>query len=392
MRNTLLKILCSLLILACANESDKDYIGIHTVKVDDKAETMKMSSIIDTVKVIPLDNREIVGSVDEIVWAADRIIVLDSKRTKKIFIYSLEGQLINSIESGSGEPGKFVWPYAPTLSLDKDSFYVVSDRTKRLLHYDLDGVLLDDFDISHLGQVNDMVVTKRGLAFSTKPDSQVATNIIFTDANLQITREIRASDFYDQLPFVSGIATNSFYPGEEVGHFYYQEIMSNMIFEVKDEKVISLIEIDLPDAYEVDYAKVGRSIPEVVQYAKENGLVKLNDNHVYFGSNYMIDLSNSGRGALGLLDLENYQMKFISNLNNDLSILIDVNAVWGAYNNEKGKLVTVLEAPIMTRLLQSVDYSQSAYASIFDQLSIKDDDNPTIFVYELKEDFTWPFE
>ncbi|KPQ10920.1 MAG: hypothetical protein HLUCCX10_15490 [Algoriphagus marincola HL-49] len=392
MRNILFLIISSFLIFACANVTDKDDIGIYTVRVDDKAETLKMSSIIDTVKVIPLDNREIVGSVDEIIWAPDRIIILDSKRTKKIFIYSQEGQLITSIESGSGEPEKFVWPYAPTLSLDKESFYVVSDRTKRLLHYDLDGVLLEDFDISHLGQVNDMIVTKKGFAFSTKPDSQVASNIIFTDFKLQISGEIRASEFYEQLPFVSGIATNSFYQGEEVGHFYYQEIMTNMILEVKDEKVIRVIEIDLPDSYEVDYAKVGRSIPEVVQYARENGLVKLNENHIYFGAKFLIDLSNSGRGALGFLDLENYQMKFISNLKNDLSILIDVNAVWGAYNNEKEKLVTVLEAPIMTRLLQSVDYSQSAYASIFDSLSVKDDDNPTIFVYELKKDFAWHFD
>ena len=52
-----------------------------------------MSSIIDTVKVIPLDNREIVGSVDEIIWAPDRIIILDSKRTKKIFIYFARGSI-----------------------------------------------------------------------------------------------------------------------------------------------------------------------------------------------------------------------------------------------------------------------------------------------------------
>jgi len=392
MKRYLILLIASLSLISCAEQQVETSIKIQTIKVDDRAEELFMSSLVDTVKFISLDNRELVGSVDQILWTEDRFLILDSRRTKKIFIYTIDGKLINSIESGSGEPGKFVWPYAPTLSIDEKSFFVVSDATKRILQYDMDGGLLVDSDISHLGQVDDMIATNNGFAFSLKPDSQRSANIVFTDRNFQITGEVKASDFYEQLPHLAGGATNSFYPGNELGHFFYKEVMTNMIFEIQQEKVIGVIEIDLPDSYEVDYSKVGRSISEAIQSARENGLVRLSDNHVAFGSNFLMDLGNSERGALALLDLEKSRMKFISNLKNDLSILINVNAIWGSYNNSKGKLITALEAPFMKQVLQNADFSQSSYASIIEALSVKEDDNPILIVYELKDDFVWPFD
>lgn len=392
MKSYFILLIAFLSLISCAEKHVETPIKIQTIKADDRAEELLMSSLVDTVKFISLDNRELVGGVDQILWTKDRLLLLDSRRTKKIFIYTIDGKLITSIESGSGEPGKFVWPYAPTLNTDEKSFFVVSDATKRILQYNMDGGLLTDSDISHLGQVDDMIATKNGFAFSLKQDSHSSANIVFTDHNFQITGEVKASDFYEQLPFVSGGASNSFYPGQEIGHFYYQEIMTNMILEVKDEKIIRVFEIDLPDSYEVNYEEVGRSISEVIQSARENGLVKLNDNHVTFGSYFLVDMVNSGRGALVLLDLEKSQMKFISNLKNDLSILINVNAIWGSYNNSKGKLITALEAPLMKQVLQNKDFSQSSYASIIEGLSVNEDDNPILIVYELKEDFVWPFD
>lgn len=381
-----------LLISACNEPKIDQEITIRTVKVNDRSDEVLMSTLIDTINVIPLDNQELIGSVNEILWTPERIIILDSKKTKKVFIYDLAGKLINSIESGTGEPGKFVWPYASTLSLDEETFYLISDRTKHLLQYDMQGELLNDFDISHLGQVNDMIATERGFAFSAKPDSQPTQNIIFTDSNFQITGGIDAADYYDQLPFLSGGATNSFYPSESSGHFYFKELMSNTILEIENEKVLGIHYLDLPDSYEVDYSITGRSIPEVLEYSRENGLVKLNENHVNFGSNFIIDLSNSGRGTLGLWNLKKSRLNFVSNLKNDLSVLIDIGAVWGTYNNSPGKLVTALEAPIMTKLLESVDYSQSSYVSIFETLNITNEDNPVLIVYELNENFAWPFD
>lgn len=66
--------------------------------------------------------------------------------------------------------------------------------------------------------------------------------------------------------------------------------------------------------------------------------------------------------------------------------------IWGSYNNSKGKLITALEAPLMKQVLQNEDFSQSSYASIIEGLSVNEDDNPILIVYELKNDFVWPFD
>lgn len=379
-------------LISCGQKKENSRFIPLNVEVDDKGEDILMSSLVDTVFIISLDNHELIGSVNEILWAPERILILDANRTKKIFIFKLEGRLINSIESGSGEPGKFVWPYAPTLSLDEKTFFIISDRTKHLIQYDIDGEFLNDFDISHLGQVNDMIATEKGFAFSTKPDSQPTNSIIFTDSKFQVTGGIDASDYYDQLPFLSGGATNSFYPTEEVGHFYFKEVMSNKILEIKDEKVVHVFDIDLPDSYEVDYSKVSRSLPDVLAFARENGLVRLQDNHVNFGKFMILATSIGGSGRLAIFNRESLKVKFISNIKNDLSIIMNLNAIWGNYNNSPGKIVTALEAPMMINLLENVDVSSSSYASIFKNLSIQKDDNPILIVYNLKKDYQWPFD
>lgn len=385
-------IVYGLLISSCGQRIQEEGVDILPIKVDDRSEEILMSTLVDTVRVIALDNTELVGSVDEILWPTERIIILDSKRTKKVFIFDSKGTLVRSIDSGSGEPGKFVWPYAPTLSFKGDSFYIISDRTKMILEYDLDGSLLNEFNISELGQVNDMIALENGFAFSTKPDSQSGVNIIFTDPQFNPISDIRTGDFYDEPLFISGGATNSFYSTEETGRFFYKDLMSNKLLEIRNKKVVDVLNIDLPDSYEVDYSKIGRSMPDVLEAARSQGLVKLNDNHVNFGKFMIIDLSNSGIGTIGILDKENLRLKFVSNLKNDLSILIDLGAVWGPYNNTQGKLVTSIEAPIMTRILGTVDYSGSPYAPIFDNLLVESDDNPVLIVYELKRDYHWPFD
>ncbi|MHA7130907.1 6-bladed beta-propeller [Algoriphagus namhaensis] len=385
-------ILVSLVLHACQNSPETSDQLIKTVEVNDQAKEMLMSTLVDSIKVIVLDNSELVGSIDEIAWSKDRIIVLDKRKTEKVFVYDRKGKLIKSIDSGEGEPNKFVWPGGLTLSSPENSFFVISDRTKKILEYSLDGEFVKEYDVADLGEIDDMIAIKDGFAFSKKPDSQSGINIIFTDLNFNETSHIKSTDFFDEPLFVSGGATNSFYPTDELGHFFYKELMSNKILEIKDKRVVGIMDIDLPDSYEVDYSVIGRSLPEVLAQSKAKGLIKLDNNQVSFGDFMILSLSNSGRGQLGVLDKENNKAQIVSNVKNDLSVFVDIGAVWGDYNNGSNRLLTSIEAPIMSQLLETVDYSASPYASIFDNLELSKDGNPVLIVYELKKDFKWPFD
>ncbi len=387
---TVIRIILLISILTGCNQNANDLnFEIIRVEVDDRGEEILMSSLVDTVSIIPLDNAELIGSIDELVWAENRILILDRTKTSKVSIYDLKGNFINSISSGEGEPGRFVFPSSLTLSVGRDSFFVISGRTKRILEYDLDGNLINDFDVKSMGHLDDLYPIMDGFAIKTRSDNE--ESILFTDLTFSQTDLIKSSDFFEEPPFLSGGAYNYFYPTDQKERFFYKDILSNKFFEIKNREVEQIYDIDLPDSYEVDFQKVGRSIGEVSDAIKDMGLVGLSNNHVYFGNFMLLEIHNAGRGQLAIWNIEKNKVKFISNLENDLSILTNVNAIWGSYNNANGKLVTAIEGALMTQLLKNVDYSSSAYAPIFQNLEVEKDDNPVLIVYHLKKDYQWPF-
>ncbi|MFN3996970.1 6-bladed beta-propeller [Algoriphagus sp.] len=363
---------------------------IIRVEVDDRGAEIRMSSLVDTVSVIPLDNAELIGSIDELVWAENRILILDRSKTKKVFIYDRKGSFINSITSGEGEPGSFVFPASLTLSVNGDSFFVISGRTKRILEYDLDGNLINDFDVKSLGHLDDLYPFVDGFAIKTRSGNE--ESIVFTDLNFNKIDVIRSSDFFEEPPFINGGGYNYFYSTEERERFYYKDILSNKIFEIKNRKVNQIYDIDLPDSHEVDYQKVGRSLEKVSDAIKKNELLGLGNNHVTFGDFMLMDVQRARVGQLAIWNIQENKMKFISNVVNDLSILINVNAIWGPSNNASGKMITAVEGALMTQLLENVDYSSSPYAPVFDNLTVATDDNPVLIVYHLKKDYKWPFD
>ncbi|MHA7130903.1 6-bladed beta-propeller [Algoriphagus namhaensis] len=380
------------LIAGCSQSADESTMSVQIVQVDDIAEEILMSSLVDSVFVVPLDNVELVGQIDDIVWAQDRIIVLDRSIGQKVSIFDAHGKFINSISSGSGEPGKFIFPSALTLSFAKNSFYVISGRTRRILEYDLDGSLVNDYDVKHLGQLDDIHPFKDGFALKLMPDDSSNKDIIFTDLDFNEVGSIETSRLIEEPAFQSGGAWNYFYPTSSAESFFYKDAMSNTIFKLNETKVSKIFEIDLPDSYEVNYTIIGRSLPDVRTALAERGLVALGDNHVVFGDFLLMEILNGGWGRLAIFSLKEKKVKFISNVVNDLSVISDINAIWGSYNNYPGKLVTSIEAPYLFKMLESVNFSDSPYAHVFDNLDLTIDDNPILIIYDLKKDYQWPFD
>lgn len=360
--------------------------------VDDTGEDILMSSLVDTVSIISLDNTELIGRIDDLVWAENRILILDRSIAQKVYIYDLKGNLIKSISSGDGEPGRFVFPSALTLSVRGNSFFVISGRSKRILEYDLDGELIEDYNVKDLGHLDDLHSFSDGFAIKLRPDTHSGEDVFFTDLDFKKTDVMRSLDFFQEPPFQSGGAWNYFYPTNQQDRFFYKDVMSNKIFEIDNRKVSKIFDIDLPDSYEINYALTGRSIPEVNSAIKERGLVGLGNNHLIFGDFMLLEIFNAGWGRLAILNLAENKMKFISNVINALTIISDVNAIWGSYNNAPGNLITAVEAPLLLQMFETFDYKTSPYAPIFDNLEVAKDDNPILIVYKLKQDYQWPFD
>lgn len=99
----------------------------------------KFEGLIKSVKYIPLDNREIIGEISDIIIENNRMYILDSS-SKKIFIYDLDGKLIKCINTRGHANNEFLLPFA--IFFHNKELVVKDAQQLKFLHYDKNGKFL----------------------------------------------------------------------------------------------------------------------------------------------------------------------------------------------------------------------------------------------------------
>lgn len=74
-------------LMGCSQKVKDLKSDIILVEVEDQGAEIRMSSLVDTVSIIQLGNQELIGSIDDLVWAENRILILDRSKTLKVFIF-----------------------------------------------------------------------------------------------------------------------------------------------------------------------------------------------------------------------------------------------------------------------------------------------------------------
>ena len=108
---SLLCLLVSILFLSNCHNDKKSKEEVPTLKItsDLMQHKIKFSDLIRDYKFIPLETTDecLIGQVDKIFLKDDKFYIFDSKKTKAILIFSLQGKFIGKISKMGRGPGEF---------------------------------------------------------------------------------------------------------------------------------------------------------------------------------------------------------------------------------------------------------------------------------------------
>lgn len=115
-----------------------DYVSINIDSATDINAMDFSKEFVEKAEYIPLRSRGLIGNVDYVIINDNRIFVLDTYLSKKVFIFNRKGEFINYAGRVGQGPGEYVMP--ESIFLDhSDGILGVCDNNLFVNYYDFDG-------------------------------------------------------------------------------------------------------------------------------------------------------------------------------------------------------------------------------------------------------------
>lgn len=98
----------------CNRDNGSKINTVPTINITDNliCKNIKLSGLITDYKFIPLETREdcMIGQIDKIIFHDDKFYILDSRKAKGLFVFSIDGKFIHKISKTGRGPGEFNMP------------------------------------------------------------------------------------------------------------------------------------------------------------------------------------------------------------------------------------------------------------------------------------------
>ena len=135
-----------LILLSCSSNNDDvrngsiQTDGVITFNMDDPEyeDFIDIEELLDTVIMIPLSNEVLIGQVSKILGISDRIFVFD-EQSQSVFIYNLNGDVLNVISDKGEGPGQYFKIADIDLDIRQEQLIIFDQFKSKLFYYDLDG-------------------------------------------------------------------------------------------------------------------------------------------------------------------------------------------------------------------------------------------------------------
>lgn len=378
-----------LFFFACdTNDSAKGDVQIQEILIDiGDPKTFKMSQFFDTCFIVPLDNRELIGAVDEVFADEQGILVLDQRISKKVYLYDWQGGLKKFISREGDGPGEYLYP-RDVQFVGEDEVVVNSAGLNKLIYVNLDTNLAQDVFLDSVGYLADFKFFGGknyfvGVNESGKHGTVKTSENLISDLN-----EISISEKYlsqDRSRYGSGKG-HFLYPKPSGNGFYFSDVHTPYFLEFENDKLKKAFKVSLSER-ELDYSKIEVGTERsALQMAKSEKLIYFS-NHILIANDVLfLGLDDSGFGQMAIWDKKSEKGHFVKKIENDMAVIPNVSAFLGEYSAVPGYFVFVLEAEILFNILEKFEDNGNPYLEKLREMDIQKDDNPVLFIYRFKGD------
>lgn len=362
--------------------------NIDTIKID-TTHVIQAKHVISHLKIIKLETTSsiLIGGIDKLLWIDDKIIIVDKRKAKNIFVFDTTGHYLNSIGKIGRGPTEYIGIDDVSLIPETNAIGVLDRGTKKIKIFDLKGKFIRSentpFYLNNIEYLNQY--QKIGSLIGRYPNGteKYSGYSLFTfDKNWQIINYAFKDPFKPNFKFTS-INTLKKYNN----HIFYTPPFENMICEVDQNGINNIYKLNF----------LGKGIPKYkLLHSSDQELSHLLSQYKYFDGifcdlkNYLIlKTVNKQREETYFYNKLNRQTYFLNNLIS--------NPLENYFHNADLQINdSTIIAPISAdQIYRESDWIRSFAVArpkeikINNQISylmhnLTENDNPILFVYTIK--------
>ena len=376
--------------MACkAGSSKNPSYEVKTVVIDvDDPVTLKLSQLVDTLRIVPLETKDhFIGEASQVVWGENNLYVVDKKKAKAIFVYDHRGRFIREINLIGNGPGQYKSLNHVQIIEDQNRIYISDGGHAEFLEIDLEGNVVWERKLKPEQRFLDFLV-KGSEIYLIQNDvvnlryKLTSTNLRFKDfkpLRIKTPNDVNIDIGGNYFFFVHGgngfVVTNAYNPivkwfkdGKMVEVIRFEFSREGLTFE--PGKMYSSIEINEKGMRGERFGMSGQVIDQK-NYTMVSFHEKLED------KSYSI-----GKEAVYLK--EEKKAMVVKEIINDVDKGVGLRGFSNA--TERGKGVCAFEAPDFIKMREQGFWEDGPYVDKVNAIRIDEMDNPVLFIYDLKEE------
>lgn len=372
--------------VSCKTETASNNPNVLQVDFD-KEITIKYSEIFESFEIVQLRPFTPIGSLDQLIYSEDQIIVVDQTVNKMIHIFSKSGDFLTEINNKGNGPSEFINQRGVRLSKNKEEIYFYCPINKKILIYGLDGVFKNEYYLKNFLSVGDMFVVDDGIVLVDFVQDDKDKKLIFLEDDfinyhyLKYPKE-GARDF----EFESGKADYFFHGTEEI---YFKEIMQNNVFRILKDKSIECISIDIGDKSLKMKKNRTYSFQEIFEEQIFQDVFIMGDGLVDLGDYILMGLWQAENFQMIISEKETQKAVLLRTLENDMDGILK----WGPFTNfdSPGYFVYPINYHFLNSIIDLENFPNDQYKSEINKIGDADAEDIILLVYKLKSDINIKF-
>ncbi len=373
-----------LLLWSCGEGSKDHQITIEEITFeDDNPVDVYFSELFDTCYYVPLSSDVIIGDISQLHLGEKGIYLLDSRISNSVYKFSWNGALVSYISSEGQGPGEYIFPQYFALSDGEDSLYLYSNGLSKVLLYSFENQFIAEFKLNPVFSVNGL--KKQGDQFLMGvQQNETGSSLITGDLSFSNFENIPVPVVSN--PLLENVGKfNYFYQKMNEDGYFYQPPHSPYFYDLINKTLIRVLRFEFQKRG-IYQENSDLPLSEYLFRSRSEDKIYLGSNHVDAGNVMILDLIDSGLGAAGIYDKKRKKAYKVTRFINDMSLIMNLSGIPGAYNNQPGYLTLAMPYGQFESIRSKLDFQDNPYREVIEKISSDDPESLVLMIYKFKTD------
>ena len=374
-----------IMVFSCTEEHvSTDRTTVVEIDVNERKD-YNFSYFFDTCYVVPLETTDaaLIGDVSNVILKDEHIFILDSRKSKSIFIYDWKGQLNNAIDYLGEGPGQYLSPSIMSIP-ESDSLIYITDFLAQKRHsYTFDGAFKESIKLDPSTLYTDLM-QGNGLFYTAGGgDRGKAKSVNVLDSDFSLLKKINIS-LKDDIWLQNGIKTNYFYEKSDGKGVLYKGHRTNSIITIENDSITHVMRLNLSsDSFNSD-PNTPIQLVELSKRVMQSESHMVGDGVLDSYRHLFVDIIRGGDVLMAVYHKDTGEAHLVGNLNNDMTGAVVSLTGMNTDSNTANYFIVAL-FPAQFRDVMKYKKIQSPYDPILDAIQLDDADNPILFIYRFRQ-------